>query len=319
MAWNSMPELQVLRHAVNRTGSTFRVHLHVVLTTAVVALCALGYVVIPHATLVGTPPMDSASESAALERAAQRGALWVATRTYPRPSAPDQPLEPEPDVFDAAFAQWLGKRLQLPVEYQDAEHADLQLQGFEFTNAGRPAARAYGSAQLQLVGRRQELANWAVWARHHLPTWWQRFSWLHAASTAAPQHPSPVVCVGAGVAPRHLWSTLNARPHITLSSIHAISDFLAGQCDLLAEEPGVVQRLLQQTSWRFYGPLGKPWNLHTAAASEPSATPAKALPPWLHHATQQWLRSSEYTQALQHRASTIVMEAALLEDGAICH
>lgn len=264
--------------------------------------------------LIGQQPVPALATAAPgspwQERVLQQGVLKVAVRSYPRPSLPDHPLPPEPDVLDLAYAQWLADQLQVPLQLQAPEAADLQLQEHAIQAAAPAALHGYGDRQLQLVVLRQQLPRWQPWA----PAIWQ--NWLPRSLTALIPAPAadaaPRVCMGTGLAPVAALQARGWQPVVARSSIHAISNFLSGQCDALAESPELIARLLAQPSWRFYAPLGSSWSPHADAAPLPDDA-------WLQAMQQRWLGSDTRRQTLQHRTSTVLLEAAMLEDGAICH
>ena len=256
----------------------------------------------------------------------RRGVLRVAVRHYPRPSLPDAPLAPEPDVLDAAYAQWLADALEVALHiaaWDAAADVDLHLQDHgHHANTAQPLAPAgYGESAVQLLVLRQQLPKWQAYA---VPAWLQTIAnqlpqWLlpsHAsngrASTAV-----PTVCFGEGAMPATALQARGLQPRPARSAIHAISNFLAGQCDVLAESPDVVDKLLAQNTWRFYSRLGGAWQATTSASS--STVPPPVIDPWLHTMHQRWLRSPARAQALHNRTSTVLLEATMLEDGAICH
>lgn len=264
--------------------------------------------------LIGQQPVPAlqtaAPSSPWQEQVLQQGVLKVAVRSYPRPSLPDAPLPPEPDVLDLAYAQWLADQLQVPLQLQAPEAADLQLQEHAALATGPAALHGYGDTQLQLVVLRQQLPRWHPWAPSVWHNWLPRF--LTAFIPAPAADAAPRVCMGTGVAPAAALQARGWQPVVARSSIHAISEFLSGQCDALAESPALIARLLAQPSWRFYAPLGHPWSAQTAAAPQTEDA-------WLQAMQRRWRGSHAWHQTLQHRTSTLLLEAAMLEDSAICH
>ena len=255
-----------------------------------------------------------APESELRHQVQARGVLRVSVRSYSRPSLPNAPLPAEPDVLDWAYAQWLGQALGVPVELADhTVVADIRLQGEvqERAAAASPEySTSYGERWVQLVVLRSQRSRWE---RMFQPVWARGWAglWSEQGIAVAPAFLPPTVCVGEGAYPTAALQARGLRPMVARSSIHAISNFLSGQCDALAESPAVVQRLLGQSSWRFYAPLGRAWEAKTSANY--------TRDPWLAHMQAQWLASTARQQALDNRTSTIALEASLLEDGAICH
>lgn len=248
-----------------------------------------------------------------LLQAQQAGVLKVAMRSYSRPSLPGEPLSVEPDRYDEALAVWLGQLLNIPVQIAPANQADLVLEGIASQDQ-QPSAVSYLPENLQLLALKQQAHQWSSFA----PERWR--SWRAALwpSSNHPNRQQPTVCIGTGQASLNALQAQGLQPMTAASSVHAISDFLAGKCHLLAESPEVITRLLQQDSWRFYARLGNSFHLQKPALIRLSQSDAQSAQ-WLQRAVQQWQRSGLQQRAQDNRVSTIALEAALLEDGAICH
>lgn len=266
-------------------------------------------------------PATNASLGPVLQQAQQRGILKVALRSYSRPSPPDQQLPPEPDSFDLALAQWLGQQLQIEVEAVSAKEADVVLSGITTDSASTSEQRTpsgYTDETLQLVALKKQLSQWKSFA----PAGVQRLfpSFLKSATARPTQRPTqrPSVCAGTGVVSAAALQNRGFEPQIAPSAIHAVSDFLAGKCDLLAESPATLDRLLTQDGWRFYERLGGSFSTQ-AKAHITLRTPDPQSQQWLQKTLRQWRSSGQQQRALDSRVSTIALEASLLQDGAICH
>ena len=249
-----------------------------------------------------------------LQQVQRQGVLHVALRSYVRPSLPGEPLQPEPDVYDQALADWLGRQLGTSVRITPASDADLVLEGMASQDteavSQRQTSGSYIPGRLQLLVLRQQASRFS----RHAPGHWT--SWLpHVAQKATA--PS-TVCVATGQASANTLQAQDLQPLFAPSSIHAVSDFLAGKCHVLAESPEVITRLLQQDSWRFYERLGSSFRTSDQAHIRLARADAQSTR-WLQHAVQQWQRSGLQQRAQDNRVSTIALEASLLEDGAICH
>lgn len=245
-----------------------------------------------------------------LLQARERGVLRVGVREYPRPSLPGDPLPPEPDSYDADLARHIAGQLGLKV----------QLVGLP--SAQWAAAMAAGQVDLALAGSPAGPAPTDAARRGTVPyvTGPGRIVALRKGPLArTAQLNSQAVCVAQGspyAGP--LRERLGARPVHYRSAVHAVSAFMAGECAALAEDEALLQRLLAQTEWRFYRLLDG------AIAPAPSAQVqlAQADPASARHLDallQQWRARGLETQAQLHRTSTVVLEVALLQDGAICH
>ncbi|KGG85797.1 hypothetical protein P245_21290 [Comamonas thiooxydans] len=249
-----------------------------------------------------------------LQQARRNGVLHVALRSYARPALPGEALPPEPDAYDLALADWLGRQLGTSVKITPASDADLVLEGVAPRDGRSPADRQTGGSympqSLQLLVLKQQASLWS----RHAPGHWS--SWLpHVAQKAAPK---PTACVATGQASASTLQAQGLQPLFASSSIHAVSDFLAGKCHVLAESPEVITRLLQQDNWRFYTRLGNRFRTTDQAHIRLAKADAQSTR-WLQHAVQQWQRSGLQQRAQDNRVSMIALEASLLEDGAICH
>ena len=255
------------------------------------------------------PAYSSASPGPILAQAQQQGVLKLALRSYSRPSLPSDPLPPEPDVLDQALAQWLGRQLGVRIQLTSVQQADIALQGIRLENVAPQTVNSYAEPGLQLVSLKQQAARW----NHYAPGYRQRLKPKTYQATAGPS-----VCLGEGLASAQSLQARGLQPQIAASSIHAISDFLAGRCDLLADTPAVIARLLAQDSWRFYARLGQRFDSDDQAGVTLRSKDEQSAQ-WLQQSLQQWQASGEQQQAFNNRVSTIALEASLLEDGAICH
>ena len=248
-----------------------------------------------------------------LLQARERGVLRVGVREYPRPSLPSDPLPPEPDSYDASLARHIAGQLGVKVQLvglapaqvaaaKAARQVDLVLAGSPddpaFSDASERGRVPYVRGPGRIVAlRKGPLARMA------------RLNDLNGQA----------VCVAQGSPyAEPLRERLGARPVHYRSAVHAVSAFMAGECAALAEDEGLLQRLLAQTEWRFYRLLDE------ALAPAPSAQvqlaqadPASAK--YLDALLQQWRARGLEAQARLQRTSAVMLEVALLQDGAICH
>ena len=102
-----------------------------------------------------------------LQQVQRHGVLHVALRSYARPSLPGEPLPPEPDVYDQALADWLGRQLGTSVKITPASDADLVLEGVALQDgpvaADRQTGGSYMPQSLQLLVLKQQAS---LWGRH---------------------------------------------------------------------------------------------------------------------------------------------------------
>lgn len=255
-----------------------------------------------------TAPAALQAPGTVLQQALERGVLRVGVREYPRPSLPSDPLPPEPDNLDAGLARHIAQQIGVPVQLVGlaaeqvapalaAAQVDLVLAGSPAT----PHALPHRSSVAYLLGpaRIVVLRNGPLASAAHL-----------AGQSVCVAEGSPYA---APLQERH-----GARPVVLRSAVHAISAFMAGECAALAEDEGLVERLLAQTEWRYYRALEpRLAPARTAQALLPRADPASAA--YLDAVLERWTQSGTQARARLQRSSEVALEVALLEDGAICH
>ena len=83
-----------------------------------------------------------------LLQAQRNGVLHVALRSYARPALPGEALPPEPDVYDQALADWLGRQLGTSVKFTPASDADLVLEGVAPQDGPAAADRQTGGSYI---------------------------------------------------------------------------------------------------------------------------------------------------------------------------
>ena len=245
-----------------------------------------------------------------LLQARERGVLRVGVREYPRPSLPSDPLPPEPDSYDAGLARHIA--LQLSVK--------VQLVGLAPEHVA--AATETGQVDLVLAGSPPGPAGAPPPTRGTVP-------YIKGPARVVALRKGPIarttdlngqaVCVAQGSPyAEPLRESLGARPVPFRSAVHALSAFMAGECAALAEDEGLLQRLLAQTEWRFYRLLDDAIApAHSAQVQLAQADPKSAR--HLDAVLYQWRAQGLEAQARLQRTSTIMLEVALLQDGAICH
>lgn len=245
-----------------------------------------------------------------LLQARERGVLRVGVRAYPRPSLPNDPLPPEPDSYDAGLARHIARQLGVAV----------QLVGLSPAQAA--SAASAGKVDLVLAGSPHGAADAQAPLRGTVP-YVKGAGRIVVLRKSPLEHPAQLagrtVCVGEGspyVQP--LRERLGASPVHYRSAVHAISAFMAGECAALAEDEGLLQRLLAQAEWRFYRPLdGSVTPAPSAQVQLAQADPASAQ--HLDTLLKRWHAQGLEAGARLQRTSEVMLEVALLQDGAICH
>ncbi|MBB3105020.1 substrate-binding periplasmic protein [Azomonas macrocytogenes] len=253
------------------------------------------------------PLLHERSPGPLLEQARLRGKLVVGVREYSRPSMPGAPVRREPDSVDAALAQALGRYLKVPVEMlglaSDEREAALRERQVDvlITGATEPAARTAVPVPASAVHGRGALI---------------------ALRTLALPEPEALsghsVCLAEG-SPYHLPISKRGglvRNHP--SSLQAATAFMAGECDVLAEDLRLVEWLLQQPDWRFYRQLPFEVRQETGGYVQLPDTEPQTVT-WLAAALRDWQRQGLQDQALGQRISDFGLDMLKLENGLVCH
>lgn len=258
----------------------------------------------PEPSLAGLP------QGPVLERATRRGTLVVGVRSYPRPAPPGAPAPAEPDSYDAAIAGRLAAQLGLQVELvglaPSAQDGALREGRVDLVLAGAPADAAAGSGIATVQGSYDQASGMLVALRKG------------RAQEAADLRDAPVcVAQGSGYAST-VAQRFGARPRSYPSSVHAASAFMAGECQALAEDSEVLDRLLGNEEWRFYKALARglaPEADATIRLAEGDAASRE----FLSAALRTWRVDGTLQQARTARAGNLQFEIGLLQDGLVCH
>lgn len=256
----------------------------------------------PEPSLAGLP------QGPVLERATRRGTLVVGVRGYPRPAPPGAPTPAEPDSYDAAIAGRLAAQLGLRVELvglaPSAQDAALREGRVDLVLAGAPSDAGRGVATAQ--GSYDQASGMLVALRKG------------RAQVAADLRDAPV-CVAQGSSyASTIAKRFGARPRSYPSSVHAASAFMAGECQALAEDSEILDRLLRNEEWRFYKALSRglaPQADATIRLAEGDAASRE----FLSAALRAWRVDGTLQQARTLRAGNLQFEIGLLRDGLVCH
>ncbi|MBA9939225.1 ABC transporter substrate-binding protein [Ralstonia insidiosa] len=242
----------------------------------------------------------------ALREAQRRGELVVAVRAYARPAPPGVPTPLGPDSFDADLARTLAQHLQLRLRLigvpadghlPDDAPVDLVRAGAGAAPAAwQPVPTAYTGGQGALVVLRN--------------TVYRTTDDLHGRSVCVPQG-SPYA---AALVARH-----GAVPQAYPSAIRAIWAFLSGDCQALADDERVLERLVRLPEWRFYRTLEQGVAPDNGQAQIALRSPDPVSAAYLDQAVRFWKTSGALARAREQRAGDIVFEVAQLQDGLVCH
>lgn len=249
----------------------------------------------------------------------QRGTLVVAVREYPRPAPPEAPTPPEPDGFDAGMARFIAEKLGVK----------LKLVGLKAAASGDAYAVPTDAVDLVVAGAgaAQVLATAAPsggvptpYSEATMQLMVLRGSAIHTAADLRQKS----VCLQRGSShANELAAVLGALPRAYPSGVHAVYAFMSGECDALAEDAGLVQRLATREEWRFYRPIPLRTAMHiTAAAGGPEiamARPDATSAAYIDAVVRYWQFSGAQSEARAQRTGNVSFELLQLQDGMICH
>ncbi|WP_172583419.1 substrate-binding periplasmic protein [Cupriavidus taiwanensis] len=242
-----------------------------------------------------------------LAGAARRGELVIGVRAYPRPAPANRPAPPEPDAFDVEFGRYLADRLHVRLRVialrpdvlgnvaESLPGVDLIIAGSTSGSGRTPAqSTAYTGGEGRLVALRGGS--------------------LRTLADVAGKR----VCVASGSPYASDLIHAGALPRTYESSIHAVSAFMAGECEALAEDKVLLDRLLGLPEWRFYRRL----EARLAPAHQAQmvlSAPDTASQAWIDLAARHWKTGGAFARARERRAANVGFEASLLQSGFVCH
>ncbi|HEY0200432.1 MAG TPA: transporter substrate-binding domain-containing protein [Burkholderiaceae bacterium] len=264
------------------------------------------------------PAWSALPSGPVLDAARQRGVLVVGVRQYPRPAPPGTAAPPEPDRFDTDIARFIARTLGLPVRF-------VGLGGD--SNAERMSAAPDPRIDLVIAGARPwDGSNLAMPDSSALvPTPYAsgtgRLVVLRKSQWQTPGdlHRQPI-CLAQGSPYTHdVQQRLGALARIYPSSIHAISAFMNGECQALAEDDALMERLLVLPEWRFYRPLYGAVKADADRGQIVLHTPDAASAAYVDRAVRYWRTSGAVAQAQLRRVGDVSFEVTQLQNGLVCH
>ena len=236
-----------------------------------------------------------------------RGELVIGVRAYPRPVPANRPAPPEPDAFDVEFGRYLADRLHVrlrvvPLRPDVRGNFAAKVPGIDLMIAGSAtgSGRATSSSTTYTGGEGRLVAL--------------RGSPLRTLADFAGRP----VCVASGSPYASGLAHAGALPRTYESAIHAISAFMAGECDALAEDDILLDRLLSLPEWRFYRRL-EPGLMPSHQAQILLSAPDTASQAWIDLAARYWKTGAAFAGARERRAANVGFEAGLLQSGFVCH
>ena len=239
-----------------------------------------------------------------LQAAEQRQVLRVGVRSYPRPTLGQEALVAEPDELDSQLAEALGAYLGLKVQLQ-------ALPDTTGLNDGSVDLVIAGSLKLPVAADR-------VASLRKLPVQYREGALIGLRN--APRRPiqGQSVCIAIGSPWAQTLTQQGAELRTYVSSIRAAVAFMAGECNLLAEERNSLQALAQAPDWRFYTLLPQTLKASSDVRVYLSRTDkqSRAL---INAALHDWQARGGQTRAWDVRSNALLVDSLKIGDGLVCH
>jgi len=245
-----------------------------------------------------------------LAQVRQRGSLVVAVRAYQRPAPPEAPTPPEPDNFDAGLARFIAQKIGV----------GIQLVGLTPAASGKGYATPTEAVDLVIAGAEVQVGTIST-----VPTAYTagparlvvlRGSAIHTAADLRQRS----VCLQRGSShARMLAEHYGAVPRPYASGVHAVYAFMGGECDVLAEDAALVERLATRPEWRFYRSLPEQVPADHSRPQLALTGADAASTAFVDDVVRYWRASGALLAAREQRVGDVSFELIQLEDGLICH
>lgn len=270
------------------------------------------------AALIGTmavgtlwllPMLDNADRSPGpvLAQARQQQVLRIGVRSYPRPTDGNQALVSEPDEMDSELAAALGRYLDLKVQLSAIPGQDIAA----FLRKGQVDAVIVGSLDVPGLDRQRV-------GLRGLPEAYGRGALVSLRNTPRSTVRGQTVCVAYGSPWTNALQSQGASLQTYASSIRAATAFMAGECQLLADERTVLTSLLQTPDWRFYRMLVQTLEASNDARIYLSQADPKSL--WLLQAgLKHWQSQGGQVKAWDLHSNGFLLDNLKVADGLVCH
>ena len=239
-----------------------------------------------------------------LQAAEQRQVLRVGVRSYPRPSLGQEALVAEPDELDSQLAEALGAYLGLKVQLQALPQSGP-------LSDGHVDLVIAGSLKLPVEADR-------VASLRDLPVHYRAGALIGLRNAPARPVRGQSVCLAMGSPWAQTLQQQGAELRTYVSSIRAAVAFMAGECNLLAEERNSLQALAQAPDWRFYTVLPQTLKASSDVRVYLSRTDkqSRAL---INAALHDWQARGGQTRAWDVRSNALLVDSLKIGDGLVCH
>lgn len=255
------------------------------------------------------PMLDGAEQKPGpvLAQARQLQVLRIGVRSYPRPTASSEALVSEPDEMDSEAAAALGRYLGINVQLRAIPNQDIAA----FLRKGEVDAVIAGSADVPgLEHQRVALGD--------VPRAYDKGALLALRNTPQSSIKGQSVCLAYGSPWAQTLQHQGARLQTFASGIRAATAFMAGECQLLADERTVLNSLLRTPDWRFYRMLPQALEASSDARiylAQPDAKSLRLLQAGLH----QWQSEGGQVKAWDLHSNAFLVDSMKISDGLVCH
>lgn len=255
------------------------------------------------------PLLDDAEQrpGPVLVQAREKQLLRVGVRSYPRPTSSNAALVAEPDEMDRALATALGRYLGLEVRLTAIPLEDVA----GFLRAGSVDAVIAGS--LDIPGLEHQRV-----ALREVPRAYAQGALLSLRNGPHSAIKGQTVCVANGSPWTEALLHLDARIQTYVSGIRAATAFMAGDCQLLAEERTVLNSLLQTPDWRFYRMLPQTLEASSDARIYLSQADPNSLR-LLQAGLRDWQSAGGQVKAWDLHSNAFLLDSMKLSEGLVCH
>lgn len=263
------------------------------------AVCALWWL----------PMIDGAEQSPGpvLAKAQAQQVFRVGVRSYPRPTYSTEALVSEPDEMDSELASALGRYLGVSVQLVAIPAQDIA----GFLRKGEVDAVIAGS--LDIPGLERQRA-----ALSDVPRAYDKGALLSLRNVPSSSIKGQTVCIANGSPWTHTLQHQGAQIQTYVSGIRAATAFMAGDCQLLADERTVLASLLQTPDWRFYRMLPQTLDASSDAQVYLAQPDPKSLR-LLQAGLRDWQSRGGQEKAWDLHSNAFLVDSMKISDGLVCH
>ncbi|WP_341957805.1 transporter substrate-binding domain-containing protein [Pseudomonas sp. RC10] len=255
------------------------------------------------------PMIDGAEQGPGpvLLQAQARQVLRIGVRSYPRPTYSNEALIAEPDEMDSELATALGRYLGVRVALTAIPSQDVA----GFLRRGEVDVVIAGS--LDIPGLERQRAGLS-----DVPSAYEKGALLSLRNAPQTSIKGQTVCVANGSPWIHALQAKGAQVQTYVSGIRAATAFMAGDCQLLADERTVLTSLLQTPDWRFYRMLPQTLEASSDARVYLSQPDPKSLR-LLQTGLREWRSDGGQAKAWDVHSNAFLVDSMKISDGLVCH